>query len=217
MLVCPHCQTTIRVNCIFAPLHLANAEGNHAVAAYQCPACQGITLDLVLGDHVTSAGAISDVREGFRATREIVRIYPKVSSRPPPPPEVPAAYALDYTEAALILADSPKASAAISRRCLQHVLQSKLNITKRNLAEEIEEAIKELPSHLGDSLDTVRQIGNFAAHPRKSEASGEILEVEPGEAEWSLDVLDALFDYVFVGPAKVKARRDALNAKLKSR
>jgi len=123
-------------------------------------------------------------------------------------------YAGDYNAAAMILADSPKASAALSRRCLQHVLQHELNITKRNLADEIDEAIKILPSYVGDGLDEVRKIGNFAAHPKKSDASGEVLEVEPGEAEWSLDVLDMLFDHVFVAPAKKAARRAALDAKL---
>jgi hypothetical protein len=33
-------------------------------------------------------------------------------------------------------------------------------------------------------LDAIRTIGNFAAHPIKSTSSGEIVDVEPGEAEW---------------------------------
>ena len=53
-----------------------------------------------------------------------------------------------------------------------------------------------LPSHLTGSLDAVRNIGNVAAHPTKSEASGEIIDVEPGEAEWNLDVLESLFDFL---------------------
>lgn len=39
--------------------------------------------------------------------------------------------------------------------------------------------------------------------------------MEPGEAEWNLDVLEALFDFYFVAPAKAQERRDALNRKLK--
>jgi len=64
-------------------------------------------------------------------------------------------------------------------------------------------------------LDAVRNIGNFAAHPMKSQSTGEIVPVEPGEAEWNLDVLESLFDFHFVAPAKTKARKDALNKKLK--
>jgi hypothetical protein len=48
----------------------------------------------------------------------------------------------------------------------------------------------------------------------KSTASGEVVPVEPGEAEWNLDVLEALFDFYFVQPAWVKKKRDALNLKL---
>jgi hypothetical protein len=40
------------------------------------------------------------------------------------------------------------------------------------------------------------------------------LPVELGEAEWNLDVLESLFDFYFVQPARAKAKRDALNKKL---
>jgi hypothetical protein len=42
----------------------------------------------------------------------------------------------------------------------------------------------------------------------------EIVQIEPGEAEWILDVLEELFDFYIVQPAKAKAKRDQLNAKL---
>ena len=35
-----------------------------------------------------------------------------------------------------------------------------------------------------------------------------------GEAEWNLDTLESLFDYYFVQPAAIKAKRDALDRKL---
>ena len=98
------------------------------------------------------------------------------------------------------------------------MLREKANVKKSDLAREINEVIgsKALPSHLADAIDAIRNIGNFAAHPVKSTASGEIVEVEPGEAEWTLDVLDGLFDFYFVQPAMFQKRRDALNAKLAS-
>jgi hypothetical protein len=61
----------------------------------------------------------------------------------------------------------------------------------------------------------VRNIGNFATHPLKSEKTGEILPVEPMEAEWNLDVLEALFDFYFVQPDVVRKKRAALDHKLK--
>jgi hypothetical protein len=63
-------------------------------------------------------------------------------------------------------------------------------------------------------VDAIRNIGNFAAHPMKSKTSGEVLPVEPGEAEWNLDALDALFDFFFVQPETIRKKREALNQKL---
>ena len=144
--------------------------------------------------------------------------YPKAPSRMPLAPSVPNEFAADYREACITLADSAKASAALSRRCVQHVLREVAKVKPGNLADEIQAVIDsgKLPSHLSDSLDAIRNIGNFAAHPIKSKASGEVIEVELGEAEWNLDVLESLFDFYFVQPAELMKKRDALNAKLKA-
>ncbi|GAI14701.1 unnamed protein product, partial [marine sediment metagenome] len=137
-------------------------------------------------------------------------------NRPPVPPEVPKEFVEDYTEACVVLMDSPKASAALSRRCLQYLLREIAKVNPGNLSNEIQEVIdsNKLPSHLTESIDAVRNIGNFAAHPIKSEKTGEIVPVEPGEAEWNLDVLESLFDFYFVQPAVIKRKREALNKKL---
>lgn len=123
-------------------------------------------------------------------------------------------YRDDYIEASAVLSLSPKASAALSRRCLQAVLKDKGGFTQHNLIDQIDAAEKVLPTHVGESLHAVRQIGNFAAHPMKSTASGEILDVESGEAEWNLDVLDGLFDFYFIQPDIITKKKAALNAKL---
>jgi len=80
---------------------------------------------------------------------------------------------------------------------------------KGDLASEIQQVLdqRSLPSYLMESLDAVRIIGNFAAHPIKSQATGEILDVEQGEAEWNLDVLESLFDYFFVQPVALQRRK----------
>jgi hypothetical protein len=141
---------------------------------------------------------------------------PQVASRPAPPPEVPANIASDYLEAAATLEASPKASAALSRRCLQHLLREGLAVKSQDLAKEIDEVLAgaSLPSFLSEQLDAIRQIGNFAAHPTKARATGEIVDVEPQEAEWNLDVLDALFDEVYVKPRRAADQKAALNQKL---
>ncbi len=85
-----------------------------------------------------------------------------------------------------------------------------------DLAKAIEEVIdnRAVPSDISASLDAVRNIGNFSAHPNKSQNTGEIVDVEPIEAEWCLDTIEILFDYYFVKPANIKQRTVALNMKL---
>lgn len=109
---------------------------------------------------------------------------------------------------------SPQASAALSRRCLQHVLEH-AGHKQKDLGKAIEAAINSaIPSYLSEGLDAVRNIGNFAAHPTKEQHSGEIIPVEAEEAEWNLDILEQLFDFIFIQPAIAAERIAALNAKL---
>jgi hypothetical protein len=131
------------------------------------------------------------------------------------PVEVPTHIAQDYSEAAAVFPISAKASAALSRRCMQAVLREAGQAHTGDLNKQIEELLPTLPAYLGDQLHAVRHIGNFAAHPMKSTITGSILDVEPGEAEWNLDVLDDLFDHYYVKPARERSRREDLNNKLR--
>lgn len=144
-------------------------------------------------------------------------IYPKSSTRNFDLTNIPKDLADDYEEACLVLSDSPKASSALSRRCLQGLLREQ-EYSAKSLAQEIQLAIdsKTLPSHICDSLEAIRNIGNFAAHTMKDTNSGAVVPVEPGEAEWNLDVIESLFDFYYIQPAKMQARKDALNEKLRS-
>ena len=71
-----------------------------------------------------------------------------------------------------------------------------------------------MPTYISESLDAIREIGNFAAHEQKSTETGLILDVEPGEAEWTLNILELLFDHYYVSPAKEEERRKKFNEKL---
>ena len=143
-------------------------------------------------------------------------VYPKAPDRGVPS-EVPEEFAADFREACLVIGDSEKASAALSRRCLQNLLREKAKTKKKNLAGQIQEVIEsgELTPELESAIDAVRVIGNIAAHTTKSKRTGEVIEVEFGEAEWILDTLEELFDFYFVRPAKLAEKRAALNKKLK--
>jgi hypothetical protein len=143
-------------------------------------------------------------------------VVPLASTRPQAPSEVPPAIAEDYLEACLVEGLSAKSAAALARRCLQNLLNDK-GITgagRHTLDDQITQAISTLPSDLADNIDAIRVVGNFAAHPNKSTHTGDIVEVEPEEAGYILDVLFDLFDFYYVRPARSRAKKAALQAKL---
>jgi len=203
---CPHCLIAIHYDPERKPLG-ADSRGVWVASCQVCPACEKQIIYLKLISHPPFAA--ETVIEPFL-------VYPRNIAREPLSPEVPEEFASDYREACAILSDSPKASAALSRRCLQHLIHKKAGIKKRGLSQEIDELIssKTIPSYLVEDLDAIRNIGNFAAHPIKSTNTGAIVEVEPGEAEWSLILLEGLFDFYFVQPALSQKKKDALNKKL---
>lgn len=203
---CPHCLDNFHDQEHHNQIG-QDADGWWSVSRRKCSACQRFVLYLTLsrGWH-----------NGPREIQEQRLIRPRGSNRPPCPPQVPKQIADDYTEACIVLPDSAKASAALSRRCLQNLLREKAGVKHGDLAKEIQETIDSntLPSHLVESIDAIRNIGNFSAHPIKSTHTGDVVPVEPHEAEWNLDVLESLFDFYYVQPAILQAKRDALNAKL---
>ena len=216
---CPHCLVTIFVE----PWRISleqDLEFHWYISGFLCPSCHRYVLHLVkhpIGPWSPRYGLGSLVAAPEDAVSSL--IHPKATNRQPVPAEVPEEFTADYREACLVLADSPKASAALSRRCLQHILQEKSSATtQNNLAKTIEEVIDDpsTPRDVADSLDMVRNIGNFSAHPNKSTNTGEIVPVEPVEAEWCLDVIEMLFDLYFVRPSEIQKRRNSVNEKLEA-
>lgn len=208
-MICDHCRTKFNTT---------NQAGESAANSWvgdrfpvivwtHCPECTGLMVDIRWRRTEEGRGWYDVATE---------RIYPRSSTRPPAPREVPPSVADDYNEASLVIADSPKAAAALGRRCLQHLLRDAAGVKPSDLSKEIDEVLKDgkLPGYLADSIDAVRHIGNFAAHPIKSTNSGEVVDVEPGEAEWILNTLEGLFDFYYVQPAILAAKREALNEKL---
>jgi hypothetical protein len=182
-----------------------STSGGWWVSVMDCPACK---------KHLIQLWHMEEKAQDALVTTEKFIAYPRFAARPLPK-EVQDPFRNDFFEACAVLTASPKASAALSRRCLQALLKDQ-GYTEKDLAAQIDSLLKAsiLPSHLRNVIDAVRNIGNFAAHPSKNRASGEIVEVDPVEAEWLLDVLEALFDFFIVQPAHSSAKTAALNTKL---
>ncbi len=211
---CPHCLV------IFHPgSHSRAIVGSETVAeqvrfwkvSTSCPSCDRLIVWLSKSwgfDLINPPWPF----EGQGEETEHILIWPKSTGRPPLPPEVPEEFAADYKEACLILADSPNASAALSRRGLQHLLREKAKVKHGTIKSEIDAVVNSgsLPSSIVEVIDIVRKVGNAAAHPWENQA-GLIVPVERWEAEWSLEVLEALFDHYFITPARNAERLHRLN------
>lgn len=202
---CPHCK--IEVNESYTDFYRSrDAIGPFSISAMTCPNtdCKKIIIKFIRFNNTTEE------------INEEVILYPFVSSRPKAPVCIDKKIADDYNEACLVLSLSPKASAALSRRCLQHILREKAGVKPGNLIKEIDQVLADpkTPTYITESIDAVRNVGNFAAHPQKDQISGDIIDVEPGEAEWLLDVLELLFDFYYVQPVIAKKKKAALDAKL---
>jgi hypothetical protein len=213
---CPHCTVEFHDT----PAHIyvgKDADGEWGIVKRTCPACHKIILNLQNGATALIASGPGRTFKGIQPPITSDRLVrPKGSTRPPCPTEVPKEYADDYLEGCLVLSDSAKAAAALGRRCLQNLLRDTVKVKPGDLYDEIQQVLDsgKLPSGLYNSIDAIRNIGNFAAHPMKSKQTGLILDVEPGEAEWTLNVLEELFDFYFVLPATIQKKKDAFNKKL---
>ena len=112
------------------------------------------------------------------------------SSAKPFPDYIPAPIRQDYEEACLICSLSPKASATLSRRCLQGIIRDYWGITKARLVDEISELQGKIDSTTWQAIDAVRGIGNIGAHMEKD--INLIVDVDPEEADLLIHLIEVL-------------------------
>lgn len=222
---CPHCEVAGNFKSEGSLIWTAKPVENnmkYQVAYGHCPECERLIIvlnrkpatDINIMHKMSDASSLS---VNLFWNENFVLLYPKRIARHLES-EIQEPYRTEFLEAVAVLPASPKASAALSRRILQNILREKFGIKRRNLVNEIEEFIaqKDTPTYMAEQVDAIRHIGNFAAHPSKDTNTGEIVDVEPGEAEWLLDVLESLFDYAFVKRSRLDERKKRLNEKLQN-
>ena len=187
---CPHCKTGIAE--AFGTVQIANHPQVTLLDGRTTPGVQWLALQQRCPECHEVIVKLQRIAQGTGA-KELFQAYPHVSDGSRDiQPEVTSPYRDDFSEACSVLSLSAKASAALSRRCLQAVLRDKAKTKSKDLFDQIEEVSVPgiLPSHIVEDLHAVRNIGNIAAHTTKSTNTGEIIDVAPGEAEWNLDVLE---------------------------
>ena len=214
-MTCGHCLvafhgtwTVDRISNISSPIR------SWSVYSTTCPNCKEPTIIIKVKQPVYDAQAYMMRHKGKAYTA-----YPQSPRRAPIGDAVHPAFKEDYEEACAVLSVSPKASAALSRRVLQAILKDQ-GYESSNLAKQIDSVLSEtspdkvLPAAIRDTIDAVRTFGNFAAHPITDKTSLQIIDVEPNEAEWCLDIIETLFEHYYVRPAETRKKLGKLNEKM---
>lgn len=167
-----------------------------------CPNCWNTTLEVS-----TVGGSLKN--KSFAFPTQAVKQYPDY---------IPEQIRTDYTEAFLTAKISPKASATLSRRCLQGILRDYWKITpqfwdshielkrevrlkessKANLWQEIKavEQLGGVPAPIIAAFRQLKDIGNIGAHPEIDTSL--IVDVEPGEAEALVSLIDLIIRQTYI-------------------
>lgn len=124
-----------------------------------------------------------------------VFVYPQAVFRHFPD-YVPEQIRKDYEEACLIRDLSPKASATLSRRCLQGMIRNFWNITGRNLNDEINQLQEKVSAAQWKAIDALRKIGNIGAHMEKD--TDLIIDIAPEEASQLISLIELLIDKWYI-------------------
>jgi len=205
---CPHCGTLVAFECI-ASLQFGhnrpkvfNEEVAFSSELGRCRAC----LYMVIG--------VLSLTQSQVRTRHL--LWPTVDWPDHAPSGLEPNIRKSYDEARAVLTRSPSAAAVLARRCVQHVIRQKMGIEKNRLVDEIGEAIRQpiLTTGTKNALDHVRHIGNIGAHP-EADASATIVEVTKEEAAYTLEVLELLFEDLYMTPMKIDAMKVRLATKRK--
>jgi hypothetical protein len=195
---CPHCDTKTTINndnfkSSENGMTIDNSEGNRLIRNEWiiCPNedCKKITLTAALYEYYWNGQW--NKGELIRHWRLLPDSYAKVF-----PEYIPKVLRNDYEEAAKIIDLSPKASATLSRRCLQGIIRDFWGVSKARLIDEVSAIEDKVDPLTWKSIDSVRQVGNIGAHMEKD--INLIIDVDPEEASLLLQLIELLFEEWYI-------------------
>jgi Domain of unknown function (DUF4145) len=151
------------------------------------PKCREFTLSATMYEYTRTRAAGSSITRGKR-----LEYWPLIpaSNAKTFPSYIPKPILDDYLEACLIRDLSPKASATLSRRCLQGMIRDFWGISKGRLIDEIMELKNRVDSLTWSAIDAVRNVGNIGAHMEKD--INVIVDVDPEEAAKLIGLIEVL-------------------------
>ncbi|MBX5015978.1 DUF4145 domain-containing protein [Rhizobium lentis] len=218
---CNHHQVVTDDNHHSSVMKLSIGKSKHgetglAYTAIRCvnPACNEVGLSATFAEMMFR----NSVGWQVLKTVEDWQLRPSSSSKPQPE-YIPAVLREDYFEACAIRNTSPKASATLARRCLQGMIRDFCGIAKGRLIDEIQELNRRLDGGTAprgvepetiEAIDAVRDIGNIGAHMEKD--INLIVDVEPGEAQALIELIEMLFDDWYIARHKREKKLAAVKA-----
>lgn len=209
---CPHCDravtiTSERRSVNSHELFIDNSDGRRSLQTVftVCPNpdCRKLSLAASLWEVEPVPGDMS------RRTK-IVKRWPLIpeSSSKQFPDYIPETIRNDYHEACLIRDLSPKASATLSRRCLQGILRDFWKVKPARLVDEIEEIRPKVDEITWTAITAVRKLGNIGAHMEKD--INLIIDVEPEEAGQLISLVETLLQEWYVARYVREKRMNAV-------
>ena len=216
---CPYCQHDIvlqdadvqdnQIDFKFPEDRVKSGLTGLRVVSVVCPNQNCQELVLSVSWHEAKAVQGSYQYNELGAQLEKWRLRPESSAKPQPS-YIPPQIVEDYYEACRIRDLSPKASATLSRRCLQGMIRDFWGVNdKRTLKHEIEAIQEKVDTATWAAIDSVRSVGNIGAHMEKD--VNLLVSVEPEEAQLLLELIETLFAEWYVA----KHDRDQRMGKLK--
>ncbi len=163
------------------------AKGNYKIRICPNPECREISIK---GHFFTSSDYHGDYKKIYDW-----QLIPEANAKPFPE-YIPQQLRDDYFEACLIKDKSAKASATLSRRCLQGIIRDFWGIKEKNLFTEIASLEDKVDATTWEAIDSVRKVGNIGAHMEKD--VNVIIDVEPEEAELLIWLIETLFEEWYV-------------------
>lgn len=210
--ICPHCEraVTISENRITSDRHILyieNTDGRRTLRTtfIVCPnpECEKFTVTAALFESEMGANG-KEVY--FGALSEWKLIPPSMAKSFPS--YVPEAILIDYREACLIQDLSPKASATLSRRCLQGILRDFWQVKPGRLVDEINQITDKVDPLTWEAIQAVRKIGNIGAHMEAD--INVMIDVDPDEAKLLIGLVETLLAEWYVAREERKTRMGAL-------
>jgi hypothetical protein len=124
------------------------------------------------------------------------------------PDYVPVSIRRDYSEAFLVVDKSPKASAALARRCLQGIIRDFWDIKPGRLIDEIKEIKDRIDPLTWQAIDTVSSIGNIGAHMEQD--VNLIIDIEDHEPEALIRLIETLIQDWYINREERKKMLDGI-------